>query len=139
MLTANRTTPEAVHPMDALKMLRSAGGALFTQATLYGELARVEWAAEKSRLLKMTGWAVLGAAFLLCTMLSAGALVMALSWNTVYRIPAAVALLACYGLGGWLAWRRFQALEAQGEQSFAATRAELGADLELLQGRLGVP
>lgn len=117
-------------------MLRSAGGALVTQATLHGQLARVEWAQEKSRLLRMHLVTLLGFACLLCVMLLAGALVLAASWETAYRIPAVTGLMILYGAGVGVAWRRFQALSALGDHSFAATRAELAADLELLRSRL---
>lgn len=123
-------------PLDAIRMLRSAGGALFTQASLHGQLARVEWAEEKSRLLRMHLVTLLGFACLLCVMLLFGALVLSLSWDTAYRIPALIALIILYGVGIGMAWRRFSALSELGDQSFAATRAELAADLELIRSRL---
>jgi uncharacterized membrane protein YqjE len=69
-------------------------------------------------------------------MLSLGALVMALCWDTAYRIPAAGALAALYGLGAALAWRRFAIVSKRSNQSFAASRAELVADLTLLRSKL---
>jgi len=71
-----------------------------------------------------------------CTLLFTGALVLAFYWDTVYRIPAAIALAALYGLGTALSWRRFQSLSALSGQSFAATRVELAADMVLLRSRL---
>ena len=132
------TTPDATqfNPLDAVRILRSAGSALFTQATLHGQLARVEWAEEKARLLRMLVVGLLGFASLLCVMLAVGALVLAFSWDTAYRIPAAVALLAAYGLGAGFAWVRFKALSAQSSQAFAATREELAANLALLKSNL---
>jgi uncharacterized membrane protein YqjE len=90
----------------------------------------------KSRLLKMLVGAALGFAGLLSVMLSVGALVLALCWGTVYRIPAAAALVGLYGIGTCLAWRRFTALSALSGQSFADTRVELAADLALLRSKL---
>jgi len=135
---ASQPTPDsaAINPLDVIRILRSAGGSLFTQVALYGQLARVEWAEEKNRLLKMLVVALLGFASLLCVMLFVGALVLTFSWDTTYRIPAVLALIAVYGLGTALAWRRFQALSAFSSQAFAATREELAADLALLKGKL---
>jgi uncharacterized membrane protein YqjE len=131
-------TPDStpINALGAIRRLRSAGGALLDQLALHGQLAQVEWGEEKNRLLKMLVGAVLGFACLLCVMLSVGTLVMALCWDTAYRIPAAGALAALYGLGAGLAWRRFAILSKHSNQSFAATRAELVADLTLLRSKL---
>lgn len=126
----------AINPLDVLRLLRSAGTAILAQLALHGQLARVEWAEEKNRLLKMLVVAVLGFAGLLCVMLLLAALVLALSWDTQYRVPAVMALIAVFGLGTGIAWHRFQALSAQSSQSFAATREELAADLALLKSKL---
>jgi uncharacterized membrane protein YqjE len=125
-----------INALGAIRILRSAGGALFDQIALHGQLAQVEWDEEKNRLLKMLAGAVLGLACLLCVMLTVGALVLALCWETVYRVPAATALVGVYALGTGLAWRRFSTLSALGGQTFAATRVELAADLALLRSKL---
>jgi uncharacterized membrane protein YqjE len=127
---------ETINPLDAMNLLRSAGGALVTQATIYGELLGVEWSEEKRRLMKMTGLALAAFACVLCTMLAAGALAVALAWDTAWRLPVAAGLAVLYALGAFIAWQRFQALAAQGERSFSATREELAADLALLRGQL---
>lgn len=101
-----------------------------------GNSPGVEWREEKSRLLRMLVVVVLGLASLLCVMLSAGALLLVLCWETRYRIPAVAALVALYGLAAAFAWRRFIALSALGGRSFAATRVELAADLALLRSKL---
>jgi uncharacterized membrane protein YqjE len=126
----------AINALGAIRILRSAGGALFDQVALHGQLAQVEWDAEKNRLLKMLVGAVLCVACLLCVMLSVGALVLALCWETVYRIPAAAALVGLYAVGTGFAWSRFATLSALSGQSFAATRLELAADLALLRSKL---
>lgn len=122
--------------LDIIRILRSAGGPLFAQTALHAALARVEWAEEKRRLLRMLLFALLGFAFLLCTLLFAGVLVLAVSWETDFRIPALMLLVALFGLGVHLAWKRFQLLSAQGEQAFAATREEIAADIALLRSKL---
>lgn len=124
------------NPLKAVRILRSAGSALLAQASLHGQLVRVEWAEEKSRLLRLTATAVLGLACLLCVMLFAGVLVLAVSWDTVYRIPAVMAVVAVYALACGIAWHKLQELSAQGEQAFAATREEIAADLKMLKSRL---
>jgi uncharacterized membrane protein YqjE len=131
-------TPDSP-PIDALaaiRLLRSAGGALFDQLALHGQLAQVEWVEEKNRLLKMLAGAILGFACFQCIMLAVGALLLAVCWETVYRIPAAAALVGLYGLGAGFAWHRFTALSALSGQSFAATRVELAADLALIRSKL---
>jgi len=117
-------------------MLRSAGKPLFAQAALHGQLARVEWTEEKTRLIKMLVLVLLGFVGLLCVLLFLGVLVLAYSWDTAYRIPAVMALIVVFGLVTGIAWRRFQALSAQSSQAFAATREELAADLALLKSKL---
>jgi len=135
---ASQPAPDSteINPLDAIRILRSAGKPLFAQAALYGQLARVEWAEEKNRLMKMLVIALLGFASLLCVMLFLGALLLAYSWETEYRIPAVMALIAVFGLAAGIAWRRLQALSAQSSQAFAATREELAADLALLKSKL---
>lgn len=119
-----------------LRLLRSAGRALLAQTALHGQLARVEWAEERNRLLQMLLATLLGFACALTLLLLCSTLVLVLSWATPYRIPALLGLLLVHGLGCVIAWRRFQALAARSSESFAATRAELAADIALLKSRL---
>ena len=130
------TDSSSVSPLEVFRILRSASGALFDQAVLHGQLARVEWAQEKQRLLKMLACTLLGYTCLLCALLFAGALVLAIFWGTAYRIPVAIALTCVYALGTVLALLRFRALAALGGHSFAATRTELAADIALLRTKL---
>ena len=44
---------DGIDLLSALRIVRSAGGALCTQAGLYGQLAHIEWLEEKSRLRNM--------------------------------------------------------------------------------------
>ena len=122
--------------LEKLRLLNAAGGALLTQATLHSELLRIEWAEEKQRLLTMLLVLLLGFGTLFCMLLFAGVLVLALNWDTGYRISAIIALMAIYAGATFFAWRRFQALSAQSEQMFAASREELAADLALLRQKL---
>jgi len=133
------TTPTdsaAINPLDVVRMLRSAGAVLFSQAALHGQLARVEWAEEKTRLLQMLVVGLIGFASVLCVMLLVGALVLAFSWDSAYRIQAVIALVVAYGLVAGFAWSRLKALSARSSQAFAATREELAADMALLKSKL---
>jgi uncharacterized membrane protein YqjE len=111
----------------------SAGGALFIQALLHAQLARIEWQQEKTRLLWMLLILLLGFACLLCAMLLASALVLAVSWDTPYRVPALACLVLLHGLGVAVAWERFQRRSGLGGQTFAASLEELAADATLLR------
>jgi len=136
--STSATTAETVsiRTAEVLRILRSAGGALLLQAALHGQLLRVEWAEEKSRLLKLVMATLLGFVCLLGLMAALGALLLALYWDTPYRILAVSVLMALYGLGMALAWRLFRSQAALGTRSFAASRSELAADLELLRSQL---
>ncbi len=124
------------HPLALLRLLRSGGRALLAQSDLHGQLLKVEWAQQKQRLLAMLLMTLLGFACVLCVMLMLAALVLSFSWETDLRLPALLGLLGFYSLGALLAWRRFSHLSALSEQAFAATRAELAADLALLRSKL---
>ncbi len=126
----------AFNPLDAIRLLRSAGGALFAQASLHGQLARVEWAEEKNRLMNMAVAALAGFAFLLCFLLFTGALLIAFSWETQYRMVTVAILVIIYALAAYMAWRRFHALSALSDQAFVATREEIAADIALIKSKL---
>jgi uncharacterized membrane protein YqjE len=126
----------ALNLVDLIRLLRSGSGALLAQAALHGQLWRVEWAAEKHRFMQVLIVTLAGFACLLCFMLGMGALLLALGWDTPYRLLIALALVVVYGLGFWLAWRRFVALVAAGELAFAGSREELAADVNMLRSRL---
>ena len=127
------TIPAAPTPLDAVRILRVAGGALAGQALLHAELAGLEWQEEKNRLLGMLALALLGFACLLCTLLFAGGLVLTVAWETDYRIPTLAALAVLFGGSTVAAWRLFQAQAALSNQSFAASRRELAADAAVLK------
>lgn len=131
--TAN---PNAVNPLDVVRLLRSAGAALVAQASLHGQLACVEWAEEKARLKNMLLLALTGFAFLLCFLLFAGVLVVALTWDTPYRVAGILAVTSVHAGAAFLAWKKFNALSALGSRAFAATREEIAADIALIKSKL---
>lgn len=124
------------NPLDTIRRLRSAGGAMLAQVLLHTELARIEWEEEKRRLLKMLGVTLLGFACLQCGLLFAGALVLAAAWDTSYRLPALALLVISCSIAVAIAWRRFRALSAQEGQAFANSREQLARDVALLKATL---
>jgi len=134
--SATETASRPFDPLNAIRLLRSAGGALCGQAELYGQLVSVEWDEEKRRLIKILIATVTGVMFLLCTLLFLGVLVLALSWDSPYRLHALLALPIATGLGVAIAWYKLQALQLLGVHSFAASRQEMAADIALLKSKL---
>jgi uncharacterized membrane protein YqjE len=128
-----------IHPLEALRLLRVAGKTLLSQAGLHVELLRIEWTEEKLRLQRMLAVGLIGFACLLCVMLSVGGIALAISWNTPYRIVAILLVMAAYVIGAAIAWNRLRSLGAQSSTAFAATRAELAADLTLIRSKLEKP
>lgn len=123
-------------PLSALRLLRSAGGALFAQAALHGQLARVEWEEEKIRLMRIAIAALISLVSAICLLLLGSFVVVALSWNTAFQIPVVSAVLALYLLAFFFAMRTLTRQIALGSLSFAATREEIAADLALLKAKL---
>jgi len=128
--------PASINPLDVVRVLRSAGSSLLTQAGLHSQLARVEWEAEKSRIVKMLVAAALVMIGLLCALLMAGALTLALSWETRFRIPVAIGVIFAYAALAGFAWHRLMAHSARGRDAFAGTREEIRADVALIRSRL---
>ena len=124
------------NPLGALRLLRSAGGALFAQAALHSQLARVEWAEEKIRLTRIAVAALVGLVSAICLLLLGSLIALALSWNTPYQIPVTAAVLAFYLLVFLFAVRTLYRQIALGALSFAATREEIAADIALLKAKL---
>ncbi len=124
------------NPLSALRLLRSAGGALFAQAALHSQLARVEWAEEKIRLTRIAIAALVGLVSAICLLLLGSLVAMALSWNTPYQIPVTSTVLVIYLLIFLVAVRTLTRQVALGALSFAATREEIAADIALLKAKL---
>ena len=124
------------NPLRALRLLRSAGGALIAQAALHSQLARVEWAEEKIRLTRIAIAALVGMLSAICILILGSLIALALSWNTPYQIPVIAAVLTFYLLVLLFAVRSLTRQIALGAQSFAATREEIAADIALLKAKL---
>mgnify|MGYP003951104377 CR=1 FL=1 len=125
-----------ISPLAVIRVLRSGGKAILGQAALYGELACVEWAEEKNRLTKMFVIGMAAFACLLGVLLFTGVLVMAISWDTPYRIPAVLAMMVIYVIGVGIAWHKVRALSASSGQAFSVTREEFAADIALIKSKL---
>lgn len=129
-------TETGISLFAALRLFRSAGSALFAQAALHEQLARVEWREEKSRLLQMLIVILLGFAFLLCGLLVTSGALLAWSWTTPYRLAVVLGLIAFFVVAIAIAWHRVKVLSARSSQTFAATREELAADIALIKSHL---
>lgn len=132
MNLAAATASAGMNVLDAVRILRSAGGALLDQAALHGQLAQLEWEQEKTRLLRMLFVILLGVSCLICAMLFAGAVLLMAAWQTQYRLHAAAALTLIFALGVAIAWRRFQAWSALGGRVFETSREQFAADRAVL-------
>ncbi len=125
-----------VHSLALLRVLRTSGSALLTQAGMHAELLRVEWAQEQQRLWAMWLTSLLGFACLLVTLVLLAVVVLLLSWQTPWRLPAVCGLLTLFSLGIALAGWHLRQLARRGGAAFAASRGELNADLALLKSKL---
>jgi uncharacterized membrane protein YqjE len=132
----NGAAATAADVLSAARILRAAGGALWTQAGLHGELARIEWAAEKRRLSRQFVLLALALVLINCALIAAGALLLVIAWNTPWRLAAALALPLVYAAAAAVAAWRLRVGAARAAPAFAATRQELAADLALLRSRL---
>jgi uncharacterized membrane protein YqjE len=119
------------------QLLRSAASALLAQGALHAELAQVEWAEEKRRLLRMVITLLAGSLCLFCGLCSFSAAALVYSRDTPWQNPVLLGLVLFYCGATLTAWRHFLSLAARGNQAFADTRAELAADLALIRSRLG--
>ena len=126
----------ALNTLRTLRILRSASAALLAQGSLHLRLAQVEWISEKARLARMLAMAALAFTGVLCAMLFAGGLALAIGWDSGYRLYWLVGVIAAYAAVAAIAWHKLGQLSAQGSSAFQATREELAADIAMLRSRL---
>lgn len=122
--------------LEIIQRLRALAKIVFAQLELHGKLAKVEWAEEKHRLQQLFITALVAFSCLLCALLFAGFFVIALSWDTDYRLIAIAGTFGFYSLVLGYCIYRFSLLAARGSLTFAATREEVAADLALLRSQL---
>lgn len=126
----------SINPLQLLNVIRSAGGALFAQANLHAQLASIEWQEEKQRIRQLMVFSLLAFAFFLCFLFITSAFAIAISWYTPYRIHVFISLIAAYFLLFIWAALRVKTFAELSSKSFAATRAEIAADIALLKNVL---
>lgn len=122
--------------LQLLGSLRSSGPALREHITLMLELARIEWQQERRRFL---GLIVAGVMLLFCCMslmAFSAAVILALLWDTPYRVLAIGIILLLFASGGLAAWFKLRQLIQLGAKSFGATRKELARDLFQLRHKI---
>lgn len=124
-----------VNPLAAWRLLRSAGGALGAQMALHGQLAQLEWAIEKARWVKIAIAAFVLISTLFCLLLLSGIVVLALAWQTPYRLHVVACVLGIYALIAGLSLRSLSVQFALGASAFKATREEVMADIDMLRAR----
>lgn len=95
------------------------------------ELASIELAEERERLLTRLAWLIAGILLLVFALLGLGVLLAALLWNSNHLLALVLPTLL-FALGGWWLLRRAQALARTGDLPFAATMAEFDKDRALL-------
>lgn len=122
--------------LSLLRIFRSASHAIFAQANLHQQLVKVEWEEEKKRLSQLFITSLIGFSCFICLISFLGILVLALSWDTQYRVISILILCSFYGLGLYLAWNRFCKLVSSPEAFFSNTRNELAADFSMIKSKL---
>ena len=122
--------------MEIIQRLRASAAIVLVQMELHGRLAGIEWQQEKNRLQQLLIASVLGLVFLSCCLFCAGLLVITLGWSTDYRLHSIVGVLFFYSAGVVLCYLRCKHLAALGATAFAATRAEIAADIALIRSQL---
>jgi len=109
---------------------------LFAQLELRGRLIKIEWLQEKNRIQQIMCFALVGFAFLICSLLSLGFFVIAISWTSEYRLISIAMVFAFYMAGLGYCWIKLNTLMAKAVNSFAVTREEFAADLALIRSQL---
>jgi uncharacterized membrane protein YqjE len=131
-----RKESTAAIALEAIRVVRAVGGDALEHAVLLGSLLQLEWEQELKRLKGLLIAAVIGGVSLFVLVLFAVGLVLAVSWDTPYRVLAVLGLAALFAAGSWAAFRRVSTLSEQGKASFAATREQYAKDLALLKEHL---
>lgn len=134
--TVQETGAPSLNAMAALRLLRSATGAVLAQANLHLRLAGIEWAQEKRRLAWLLVALLFGMACILCVLLLGGTVLLLAFWDTAHRSSAIIALAVTYGFGALLAGWLIGVLSRRSSQAFAATREEIAADIAMIRSKL---
>lgn len=122
--------------MEIIQRLRASAAIVLTHLELHGRLASMEWQQEKNRLQQLLVFSMLGLMCVFCFLIFVGVLVIALGWPTEYRLYTVAGVVVFYATGLAICCFRCKRLLAQGATSFAETRAEVAADIELIRSQL---
>ncbi len=123
---------DPTHSPRFFESLRQLAGSVASMARTRLELASVELAEEKARLLQHAFLGLLGLAFFGLSMVTLTALIVILFWDT-YRWQSLVVLIAIYlGISAYCLMRVRSSLQSA-PALFEATLAELDKDREALK------
>lgn len=125
--------PSGFAVLDWVRVLGGARHALIDHGLLHGQLVGIELEQEKRRLVHVLLLALVGVAALTCTLLCVGLLVLAITWDTPYRVPALFAMLLTYASATFAMWLSLRSAVDAGGQGFSASFEELAADAALLR------
>ena len=118
-----------------LTHIRQLGASLLGHFAMRVELLSIEVQEEKARLVKLAISAALVSALLIVTLVMMAFLVLAIYWDTPYRVTAAIWLLgvysACTAVGGFYLSTQLQ----QSSTLFVNSAAELRRDADALTSR----
>lgn len=103
---------------------------------LYGQLVRVEWQEEKRRLQQLVFFIVLGAMCLSTFFIFFGVLLIALTWDTDYRLFTIAVVMGLYGLGAVACFYWAGKKLGNVYQSFSVTRMEILSDIQVIRSQL---
>lgn len=126
----------AIELLDAVRVARTASSVLIEHAASTAELARLEWEQESASLKKFVLAMESLAVLIGLTFLYSGLLIVAIAWDTPYRLYAMALLPLLFAIASYLVWCFLGRLSQQREERFTAFNAELGKTLQLLRSRL---
>jgi uncharacterized membrane protein YqjE len=127
---------EAPRPEGLRHALTRLGESLVAALRTRAELASVELAAERERLVLRVALLAGGVVVLAFAALFAGAFVIVLFWDT-HRLAAIAGVAIVHAVAGALLVTRARAIGRQAPTPFAATLAELEKDRARLAGVVG--
>lgn len=120
-------------------LLKIGANSLLAQDSLHLQLIQLEWALGKLRFKRILFLMLFGVPMFMrsLSLLSAGMLVMILTWQTAFKFIAACLLLIFYSAGAYIVYYLLQKETASDNSAFAESRREIAADLAFLRNKLG--
>lgn len=123
-------------PLRTLKVLRLASSTLSEQAGLYAELVQLELEAQKVRYKRMMIFLVIAFFCLLGLLIFTGVFILALSWDTEYRIHSILLIMFIYLLGLIIFGLQAKKLATAGPPAFETLKQEICADINAIKSEL---